>query len=173
MIEYNKRNIVLKIHVENEAGRLVPTSFVLWKTFIYGIIIVIIIIINDLFQFGLWLAYEMFCNLVSTWQTIKLLEYWSSNLLNFIFLEKGLGIVSPPNFVFNFFLKKYFSYYILLTVQISFSDFFYFLRYWAIYVCLFVYCLYIVCLQGCGFKNFEINDIFLIRPFFYMNKMSR
>ena len=49
------------------------------------------------------------------------------------FLEKGLGIVFTPYFVYNF------SCYILLTDQISLSDCLDFLRYWAIYVvnCLF------------------------------------
>ena len=31
----------------------------------------------------------------------------------------------------------------------------------------------IVCFPGCDVINFEINLIFLIKPFFYMNKNSR
>ena len=31
----------------------------------------------------------------------------------------------------------------------------------------------IVCFPGCNFKNFEINIIFLIKPFFYMTQKSR
>ena len=53
-------------------------------------------------------------------------------MLNFDFLEKGLGIVSPSHFMYNF-LRKMFPCYILLTDQISLSDCFYFFRYWAIY----------------------------------------
>ena len=42
----------------------------------------------------------------------KTLEYWSRDTLNFDFLEKGLGIVSTPHFVYDFsrkiFLMLYF-----------------------------------------------------------------
>ena len=55
-------------------------------------------------------------------------------MLNFCFSEKGLRKVSPPYFVYDFSTKKCFTYYILLTDQISFSDCPYFLRYWAICV---------------------------------------
>ena len=48
-------------------------------------------------------------------------------MLNFDFLEKGLGTVSPPYFVYDF-LKKRFLCYLLLTDQISLSDCLYFLR---------------------------------------------
>ena len=53
--------------------------------------------------------------------------------LNFGFLEKGLGIVSPQKFVHDF-SKKWFSCYILLTDQISLSDCLYYLKYWSICV---------------------------------------
>ena len=58
-------------------------------------------------------------------------------MLNFEFLEKGLGIASPPNFI-------------LLTDQILLSHCLYFLRYWTIYVV-------IVCFPDCDVINFEIN----------------
>ena len=47
-------------------------------------------------------------------------------MLNFNFPEKGLGLVSPPYFVYE---EKCFSYYILSNDQISLSDCLYFLRY--------------------------------------------
>ena len=59
----------------------------------------------------------------------KILEYWSRDMLNFVFLEKSLGTVSPPNFVYGF-SKKMFLIYTLLTDQISLPDCRYFLRYW-------------------------------------------
>ena len=34
-------------------------------------------------------------------------------------------------------------------------------------------CIAIVCFSGCDVINFEINLIFLIKPFFYMTKKSR
>ena len=54
-------------------------------------------------------------------------------MLNFNFSEKGLELVSPPHFVYDF-QEKCFSCYVLLTDQISLSDCLYFLRYWAICV---------------------------------------
>ena len=54
-------------------------------------------------------------------------------MLNFNFSEKGLGLVSPPHFVYDF-SRKMFPCYVLLTDQISLSDCLYFLRYWAICV---------------------------------------
>ena len=50
-------------------------------------------------------------------------------MLNFDFLDKGLGIVSPPLFVY-YVQEKDFSCYTLLTDQISLPDCHYFLRYW-------------------------------------------
>ena len=51
-------------------------------------------------------------------------------MLNFDFLEKGLGIVSPPYFMYGF-QEKCFSYYVLLTGQIYLPDYLQFLKYWA------------------------------------------
>ena len=47
-------------------------------------------------------------------------------MLNFDFLKRGLGIVSPPHFVYNF-SRKNFSSYVLLTAQISLPNCLYFL----------------------------------------------
>ena len=54
-------------------------------------------------------------------------------MLNFDFLKKGLGIVSPPH-LGMIFQEKYFSSFILLTDQISLPDCIYILRYWSICV---------------------------------------
>ena len=54
-------------------------------------------------------------------------------MLNFDFLDKGLGIVSPAYFVYDFSTKMFLS-YILSTDQISLSGCLYFVRYWAICV---------------------------------------
>ena len=55
-------------------------------------------------------------------------------MLNFDFVEKGLGIVSLQHFVYDFSRKMFFILYILLTDQISLSDRLCFLRYWAVCV---------------------------------------
>ena len=52
-------------------------------------------------------------------------------MFNFVFLEKGLGIVSPSYFVHDFLKKIYFPCYALLTDQISLPDCLSFLRYWS------------------------------------------
>ena len=61
----------------------------------------------------------------------KTLDYWSRDLLNFDFLEKGI-VNSFSNIFCTIFLEDCFSCYVLLTVQISFFDCLYFLRYWTI-----------------------------------------
>ena len=48
-------------------------------------------------------------------------------MLNFDFLEKGLGIVSPPHFLYDIPTSQ-------ISDQISLSDCLYFLSYWAICV---------------------------------------
>ena len=50
-------------------------------------------------------------------------------MLNFDFLEKGLGIASLLYFVYDF-EEECFSCYNLLTDQVSLLDWLYFLRYW-------------------------------------------
>ena len=72
-------------------------------------------------------------------------------MLNFDFLEKGLGTVSGPHFMYDF-SRKCFPCYILLTDQISLSDFLSFLRYWAIWVLQ-------LCFPRCDVIDFEINLI--------------
>ena len=85
-------------------------------------------------------------------------------MLNFDFLKKGLGIIYPPHFVFNF-SATYISCYILLTDLISLPDCFYFTRYWSI-------CVLIVFSLDCDVINFEINLIFLIKPFFLHDRQK-
>ena len=56
-------------------------------------------------------------------------------MLNFNFLKKGLGIVSPSHFVYDsVVIHKCCLGYILLTDQISLPDCLCFLRYWSICV---------------------------------------
>ena len=69
-------------------------------------------------------------------------------MFNIDFLGKGLGIVSPPHFVYDF-SKKMFLMLYLLSDQISLSDWLYFLKYWAICV--------LQLFAGYDVINFEIN----------------
>ena len=54
-------------------------------------------------------------------------------MLNFDFLEKGLWIVSPSHFVYDFSRKVFLKSY-SITDQISLPNCFYLLRYWSICV---------------------------------------
>ena len=87
-------------------------------------------------------------------------------MLNFDFLEKGLEVVSPPHFVYDFSRKMFLMLYsincpnfiVSIPLHLEMLD---------------NMCIAIVCFPGCDFKNFEIKFIFLMKPFFYMSKKSR
>ena len=82
-------------------------------------------------------------------------------MLNFDFPEKGLGLVSPTRFLYDFSRKMFFS-YILLTDQVSLSDCLYISRYWTTSV------LQLFFNQAITSKNLRLTFIFLIKFFFYM-----
>ena len=72
----------------------------------------------------IYIAFNLPCN------NTKL--YWSREMLNFIFLEKDVGIISSPNFVYDFFKKMF-----LILYSISWPYFIVWsplLRYWTICV---------------------------------------
>ena len=69
---------------------------------------------------------------------------------NFYFLEKGLGIVAPAYFVYDFSRKMFLILYCMSNM-----------------------CTAIVFFPGFDVIKFEINLFFLIKPFFYMTKNSR
>ena len=111
----------------------------------------------------------MICNLVSIyfnstqlgmqWKKLyKTLDYSSSDMLNFDFSEKGLGLVFPPHFVYDFLSKMF-----LMLYSISWPNFTVWLP--LLREILHNMCIAIVCFPGCDFINFEINLIFLIKPF--------
>ena len=95
VMEYNKRNFFFENHPENETERLVP-DLLLFKKALYEVKASALSLVGK-------------CSAAlqsSTWHTIKTScmklqnkdsEIWSI----FIFLEKGLGIVSPWYFVYD------------------------------------------------------------------------
>ena len=89
----------------------------------------------------------------------KILHYWSRDLLNFDFLDKGLGIVSPAYFVYDFSTKMF-----LMLYSINWPNFIAWLP--LLLEILGNICIAIVCYPGCDVMDFEINLIFLIEPFF-------
>ena len=95
----------------------------------------------------------------------KNLGNWSRDMLNFGFLEKGLGQVSPPHFLYDFsrkmFLMLYSIKWLNFIVQLS-----------LLLEILDSICIAVVCFPGCDAINSEINLVSLIKPFFYMTKKS-
>ena len=68
-------------------------------------------------------------------------------MLNFDFLEQGLGIVSPPYFVYDFSRK---TFLMLYSIIIS-------VRFTLLRAILGNMCIAIACYPGCNVINFEIN----------------
>ena len=84
--------------------------------------------------------------------------------VQFLFLENGKWIVSRTNFVYNFSIK------IFLLYSINCPNFITWLP--SLLVILDKMCIPIDCFQECDIINFEIDLVFLIKPFFYMIKKS-
>ena len=80
-------------------------------------------------------------------------------------MEKGLGIVSQSHFVYNFSRKLF-----LMLYSINWLNFIVWLA--LILEMLGNMCMTIFCFPGCDVINFEINFVFLIKPFFYMPKIE-
>ena len=97
----------------------------------------------------------------------QLYKTWSRDMFNFDFFEKGLGIVAPPYFVYDFSRKIF-----LMLYSINWPNFIIWLFLLLLEI-LINMCIAIVCEPGCNVINFEINLIFLIQSFFYMTPKSR
>ena len=87
-------------------------------------------------------------------------------MFNFDFLEKRLGIVSPPHLVYDFSRKMFF-----MLDSMNWPNF---IAWLPIFLEILVnMCIAIVRLPGFDIISYEINRIFLIKSFFYMTKKSR
>ena len=102
-------------------------------------------------------------NLASNKTIYKTLEYWSRDMLNFGFLEKGLGIVSLLHFVYNFSRKLF-----LMLYSINWPNVIAWLPF--LLEILGNMCIAIVCKPDCGVIDFKFSLIFLIKPFSYCPK---
>ena len=116
-------------------------------------------------------------NLVSiTFNSPQLGKQLKRNILNFRtliqryaqfrVLEKSLGIVSLPHFVYGFSRTMF-----LMLHSANWPDFIAWLP--LLLEILVNMCIAIVCKPGCVVTDFEINLIFLIKPFSYITKKSR
>ena len=99
-------------------------------------------------------------------QLYKTSDYWFKDKLNFNFSEKGLRLVSPPHFVYDFSRKMF-----LMLHSINWPNLFVWLPLLLEILC--SMCITIVCLPGCDVIKFEISLIFFIKPFQYMIRQSR
>ena len=157
LIKYNERNIFLQKPCK-KWGR--ETSF--RPLFVFKKALYEAKTKGQQLSFYIWIAFNLEYNKNKLYKT---LDYSSRDMLNFNFLEKGLGIVSPPNFVHDFsrkmFLMLYFINWLNLIVRSPLLEI------------LDNMCSTIVCFPSCDIINFEINLIFLIKPFLCMAKKSR
>ena len=87
-------------------------------------------------------------------------------MLNFDFFKKGLGIVFPTYFVHNFSRKMF-----LKLCSINWPNF---IAWFPLFLEMLVnISIAIACWPDCDAIDFEINLIFLIKPFSYTTKKSR
>ena len=89
----------------------------------------------------------------------KILHYCSRDMLNFDFLDKGLRIVSPAHFVYDFSTKMF-----LMLYSMNYPNFIAWLP--LLLEILSNMCIAIVCYPDCDVMDFEINLIFLFELFF-------
>ena len=126
LVEHPKRNISLQI-LCRKWGRETSSRplFVFSKSFIFG---------KSKWS-AAWFHYILIAlKLVyNSSKLFKALHYWSRDMVNFDFLDKGLGIVYPAHFVYDFSTKMFIMLYSIAD-QISLPGFLYFLRYCAICV---------------------------------------
>ena len=95
----------------------------------------------------------------------KTLHYWSRDMLNFDFLDKGLGIVSPAYFVYDFSTKMF-----LMLYSINWPNFIAWLP--LLLEILGNMCIAIVCWPGCESWILKLTLSFWSSRFFYMTKKS-
>ena len=88
-----KKILIYKSHAENKAGELVPDLFLFFKKTLYEVRAICLQIGFNIFR---WPSNHT-----------KPSKYWSGDMLSFDFLEKGLGIVSPPYCVYDFSRKMF------------------------------------------------------------------
>ena len=93
LIESNKRNIFFKCYAENEVGETISRHpFIIKGSLIWG-------------KSNWSAAYFKFISIALNYaynknKLHKTLDYWSTDIVNFNFSEKGRGLVS--HFVYNF-----------------------------------------------------------------------
>ena len=87
-----------KNYAENKVRRLVPNLFI-YKSLIWG----------ESKWSAAYFQYILIALILPYNRTklYKALDYWSRDMLDFSFSERGLGLVSSPHFVYDFFRKMF------------------------------------------------------------------
>ena len=158
VIEYNKNIFIYRSCRQWGREKSSRPLFVFWKSFIWG---------KSKWSAALFQSLSIVLNLANNKNKIyKTLESWSRDMLNFDFLEKGLEIVSPSHFVYDFSRKMFLKLHLIVWPN--------FIAWLPLLLrILGNMCITSVCYSGWGVIKFEINLIFLIKPFCYMTKKSR
>ena len=95
LIEYNRRNNFLQ-KLCGEWGRETSsrTLCIFWESLIWG---------ESKRSAASFRYISIALNLASNKSKLnKTLDYWSRHMISFNFSEKGVGLVSPPHFVYDF-----------------------------------------------------------------------
>ena len=96
----------------------------------------------------------------------KTWDYWYRDKLNFDFLEKGLGMVFSAHLAYDFSRKMF--------LMLCFINWPKFILWLSLLLAIFSnMCIATVFFPAWGTINFEINLVFIIKPFFFMTEKSR
>ena len=155
LIEYDKRNTFLQKSYRKWAGRLDPCLFLFKKSFIQS---------KSKWSAAQYISIALKVAYNKN-KLYKNLDYWSRDVLNFEFLQKGLGVVSPTHFVYDLSRKVF-----LMLYPINWPNFIVWFP--LLLEILSNMCIAIVCFPGCHVINFVFNLIFLIKLFFCFTKNS-
>ena len=137
-------------HAENEVGRLVPDFFLFFKELYI--------------RWKQVLSTLVLIYFVRPWHglSIKKLynisDSWSRDILNLDYFQKGLGLASPPHFVYDF-LRK-----IFLVLSLNWPIFHVWLP--LLLDIMGNICIVIICCPVCDVIIFEINQSLLSSRFF-------
>ena len=101
LIEYNQRNIFLQKPCRKWGRETSSRSlFVFQKSSIWG-------------ESRWHAAYFQYISIFPNLWYIKTLDYWFRDILNFHFLKRSLGIVSPLHFAYDFLLNVFLIIYFI------------------------------------------------------------
>ena len=154
------KNIFLfKNHAKNEARRLLPNFFFFFLKKVLNEEKKLVSTLAWIYFGSPWLGHTVRKNKK---KLHKFSGCWSKEMLNFGILEKGLGLVPPPHFVYNSSRENF-----LMLYSINWPNFIAWLP--LLLEILYNMCIVIICFPLDDVTNFEIYLNCLIKPFSYMS----